>query len=115
MTIYKDLYDEARPWVVGYSHYEILDKPVLKHAPSLGLELRDPCPDSRERRYELSKHVMGITAAAIKALSLARGLPGVPANARLWVTVWEYDERGEPPCAAEPVAAGRRRVRGRRG
>jgi hypothetical protein len=102
VDIYKGSGDEARPWVVRYSHYEILDKPVLKRALSLGLQLRDPCPDDTHRRYELYSHVMGITAAAIKALSLARALPGVPANAWLWVTVYEYDERGELPAPPSP-------------
>jgi hypothetical protein len=102
VDIYKGSGDEARPWVVRYSHYEILDKTVLKQALALGLELRDPCPDSRDRRYELYRHVMGIRATAIKALSLARLLPGVPEDAWLWVTVYEYDERDEPPAPPNP-------------
>ena len=101
VEVYKGSGDDARPWVVRHSHEEILDKPVLKRALALGFELRgDPSGD--DRQFELYRHVMGITAAAIKALSLARALPGVPANAWLWATVYEYDKRGEPPDPPNP-------------
>lgn len=102
VDVYKGSGDEARPWVVRYSHYEILDKSVLKQALALGFELRgDPCHGSNPR-FELYHYIMGITAAAIKALSLARLLPGVPVNAWLWVTVYEYDLRDDPPTPPIP-------------
>jgi hypothetical protein len=102
VDIYNGSGEESRPWVVRYSMAEIPNKPLLERALALGLELRDPCPDSRHRRYELYRHVMGITAVAIKALALARMLPGVKANAWLWVTVDQYDDRGEPPEPPSP-------------
>ncbi|HEV7298134.1 MAG TPA: hypothetical protein VGN72_02135 [Tepidisphaeraceae bacterium] len=102
VDLYNGSGEDARPWVVRYSMQEIPDKPLLTQALSLGLELRDPCPGSGVRRYELYRHVMGITAVAIKALALTRMLPGVPANAWLWVTDGEYDQRGEPPEPPSP-------------
>jgi hypothetical protein len=102
VQIYNGSGEDARPWVVRYSVAEIPDKPLLEQALALGLELREPCPGSRPRRYELYRHVMGITAVAIKALALARLLPGVPPNAWLWVTVDQYDYRGEPPEPPSP-------------
>lgn len=93
--------DERERWQIWYGHSEILDKPVLQQALALGFELRaDTC--SSYTRFVLYRNCHGITAAAIKALSLARLLPGVPPDAWLWVTVYEYDQRDEPPTPPRP-------------
>ena len=95
--------DEREPWGIGYSHYEILDKAVLARALALGFHLRAmPCGRDETPRYELYRTCMGITAAAMKGLALARLLPGVPPDAWLWATVYEYDARGEPPEEPKP-------------
>jgi hypothetical protein len=96
VDIYTDTYNQKAPWRIRYSHFEILDKTVLKQALALGFEL---CAHvgMRETRYELYRNCLGIRAAAIKALMLARLLPGVPQDAWLWATVYQYDDREEPP------------------
>ena len=100
--IRRDGGDEREPWHIGYSHYAILDKAELARALALGFHLRAmPCGRDDPPRYLLYRNCTGITAAAMKGLALARLLPGVPGDAWLWATVYEYDARGEPP--EEPV------------
>lgn len=81
--------NEQAPWLIEYEHYDILDKPVLKQALELGLELGAVILD--QTRYVLHRNCFGIRAAAIKALLLARLLPGVPENAWLWITARDTD------------------------
>jgi hypothetical protein len=103
VDIYKGSGIEAAPWQVRYSHYHQLPDPdLLSRALAAGFELREPAPGCGRRRYEIYKNGRSIKAVAELALVLARLLPGVPADAWLWVTASDYDQRGDPPTRPDP-------------
>jgi hypothetical protein len=91
-----DSASERAPWRVSYLHHEILDRAILERALALGFEL-SAWPASSDPVYELSRTCFGVRAAAIKALLLARMLPGVPEDAWLWLTIVDGDQRDDPP------------------
>jgi hypothetical protein len=96
VVVYADSHNEHAPWRIEYHHYDILDKPVLKEALGLDLEL-GAIVNSRHTYYVLHRNCFGIRAAAIKALRLARLMAGVPEDAWLWITLCEPDQRETPP------------------
>ena len=96
-----DARDERAPWGIDYRHLEVLERAALKRALALGFELRShECGGGAT--YELSRGCFGMRAAAIKALELARLLPGVSADAWLWVTVYNWGDRGPTPDPPDP-------------
>ncbi len=111
VNIHEDIYNKKEPWRIATTLLEIPDKPVLHRALALGFQLSST--ETRTRRsnpitlYKLHRTCFGMRAAAIKALCLARLLPGVGADAWLWITVREYDERPDtpprPPAAWPPT------------
>src|SRR5687768_930937 len=76
VDMFTDLGKPERPWYASYVHYDILERDLLKQALAIGFKLRArDCTDYAE--YELYQNCHGITIAAIRALRLARMLPGV--------------------------------------
>ena len=99
--IFGDSSEPQEPWFITYRDVDILEKDVLKQALALGFKLgANVCGQYTD--YSLFRTCHGITAAAILALALARMLPGVPHDAWLWITGYEYDYREEPPDPPNP-------------
>lgn len=98
--------DDHAPWDICYLRHDILDRDVLAKALALGFELSAWPSGTQPPVYQLSRHCFGIRAAAIKALQLARMLPGVPEDAWLYLN-FDCDDSGEipePPKPWPPVA-----------
>src|SRR5690242_14893270 len=89
VDLYTDIYNQKEPWRIRTLFFnEIPEKEVLRPALALGFQLRShqnhinfgPRRGEVVTFYELYRNCFGITAAAIKALALARLLPGVGAD-----------------------------------
>lgn len=96
VNLYTDIYNKKEPWCVRTLFRDIPEKDLLRGALALGFRLSS-LDSGRGPTYELSRNCFGDTAAAIKAVALARLLPGVGAEDWLWVTASEYDNREVPP------------------
>lgn len=97
VDLYTDIYSKKEPWRVRTVFREVPGKDVLRAALALGFHLSSIESRKAGPTYELSRNCFGDTAAAIKAISLMRLLPGVHADDWLWVTASEYDDREVPP------------------
>lgn len=96
VDLYTDIYNKTSPWRVRTLFADIPQPDVLRGALALGFRLSST-ESEWGPTYELSRNCFGDTAAAIKAIALARLLPAVGAEDWLWVTASEYDDREVPP------------------
>ena len=97
VDLYTDIYNRKEPWRVRRLFSDVPEKDLLRAALALGFHLSSIEDPNFGPTYELSRNCFGDTAAAIKAVALARLLPGVGAEDWLWVTASEYDDREVPP------------------
>jgi hypothetical protein len=100
VDLYADIYNKKEPWCVRTLFPDVPEKDLLRAALALGFQLSSTESARFGPTYELSRNCFGDTAAAIKAIELARLLPGVGAGDWLWVTASQYDDREVP--APEP-------------
>jgi hypothetical protein len=96
VEVYTDIYNEKAPWCVRTFFSDVPEKDVLRFALALGFHLSSIASGTGPT-YELSRNCFGDTAAAIKAIALARLLPRVGPEDWLWVTASAYEDREHPP------------------
>lgn len=99
--VLRDRHNLREPWRITYWTSEIPSPTVLKLALALGFELRSQ-ESRRGTLYQLHRNCVGERAAVMSALRLTRILPGIPVDAWLWVTIYEYDQREEMPAPPVP-------------
>lgn len=102
VSVCSDVENKRAPWRIEYFHPDLLDKENLRQALELDLELRVGMYDGDGPLYLLHRNCFGVRAAAIKALRLVRVLPGVPADAWLYVSYRQHEREEDPPTAPTP-------------